>query len=167
MAARGHTYLIRAAAVVAVTVGAGALFACSERPTGPPSAPPFAAGIALDRAEHDRSSGATTTLAWEQITRELVANRKLTPINAVRLLALHSIADYAALVAVNHGDDAADGEADGNGVAGYEARRGAIGGASAQLLSVSPRTTQPRSRHNSWRLDRTRRVARTLSTRAA
>src|SRR5690348_4136712 len=96
MATMGHMHLIRAAAVVAATVGAAALLGCSERPTGPPTSPSFQrTGVALDRGEQDRTSGATTTLAWEQITRNLVATRKLTPINAVRLYALHSIADYA------------------------------------------------------------------------
>ena len=135
MTTMGHMHLIRAAALAGVAVGAAALFACSERPTGPPIAPSFdRAGAALDRGEHDRTAGATTTLAWEEITRNLVANRKLSPINAIRLYALHSIADYAALASVN--DDEEDGEDGGNGRAAYEARRGAIGGASAQLLSA-------------------------------
>jgi len=137
MAAMGHTHLIRAAAAVALAVSAATLFACSERPTGPASAPSLnLTGAGLDRGERDRS-GAAATLAWEEITRALVANRKLTPINAVRLYALHSIADYAALVAVSH-DDGDDEDGDG-GRAAYEARRGAIAGASVQLLSnLSP-----------------------------
>ena len=134
MATIGHTHLVRAAAAMALTASAAALFACSERPTGPPTGPSLVPGVALDRGAQDRSAGATTTLAWEQITRDLVANRKLTPINAVRLYALHSIADYAALVAVRRGDD--DAEDGGNGVAAHEARRGAIAGASVQLLSA-------------------------------
>src|SRR5690349_21997415 len=136
MATLGHMHPFRATALVAVTVGAAALFACSERPTGPPSASFQPASAALDRGEQDRFPGAITTLAWEAITRNLVANRKLSPINAARLYALHSIADYAALVAVSHGDQHADAEDGGNGLAAYEARRGAIAGASVQLLSA-------------------------------
>lgn len=134
MATMRYTHLVRAAATVALPVSVAALFACAERPTGPPSTPSFQTGAALDRGERDRFPGATSTLAWEEITRTLVANRKLTPINAVRLYALHSIADYAALVAVRRGDD--DAEGGGNGVAAHEARRGAIAGASVQLLSA-------------------------------
>src|SRR5689334_19145822 len=131
-------HLVRAGAAVTVTVAAAALFACSERPTGPPSTPSLQpSGVALDRRELDRSPGAAATLAWERITDTLVRDRKLIPINAVRLYALHSMADYAALVAVSHGNE--DAEDDGNGRAAYEARRGAIAGASVEILSkLSP-----------------------------
>jgi membrane-associated phospholipid phosphatase len=135
MATMPQMHLIRAAAVVAVTVAAAALFACSERPTGPSALSLQPTGAALDRGEHDRVTSAAATLAWEEITRTLVANRKLTPINAVRLYALHSIAEYAALVALGHDNDDAD-EDGGNGRAAYEARRGAIAGASVELLSA-------------------------------
>ena len=133
MAALEHA--ARTAAMMTLAAAGAALMACSERPTAPPRlASSQLTRPALDRGANDRRTGAAATLAWEQITRDLVANRKLTPINAVRLYALHSIADYAALVAVRPGDDESDGG--GNGVAAYEARRGAVAGASVELLSA-------------------------------
>jgi membrane-associated phospholipid phosphatase len=54
----------------------------------------------------------------------------MSPINAIRLYALHSVAQYAAVVAVDDGADVR-----GGGSADHEARRGAVAGASAQLLS--------------------------------
>ncbi|HKN68642.1 MAG TPA: phosphatase PAP2 family protein [Gemmatimonadaceae bacterium] len=121
--------------MVAITLAAAALSNCSERPTGPPGSLLQPSAAALDRGERD-GGGAAATLAWELITRNLVANRKLSPINAIRLYALHSVADYAALVAVSHGDEDADAEDGGNGRASYEARRGAVAGASAEILSA-------------------------------
>jgi membrane-associated phospholipid phosphatase len=128
----GHLHVSRARAVVGITLGAAALLSCSERPTAPgPRLQPSA--TALDRGAGDRS-GAAATLAWELTARNLVANRKLSPLNAIRLYALHSVADYAALVAVGQGDE--DSDAGGNGRAAYEARRGAVAGASVAILSA-------------------------------
>ena len=129
----GQLHFSRTRAVVAVTLGAVALSSCSERPTAPTRSSVQSSAVALDRGERDRS-GAAATLAWEQITRTIVANRKLSPINAIRLYALHSVADYAALVAVGQGDE--DSQAGGNGRAAYEARRGAVAGASVEILSA-------------------------------
>jgi membrane-associated phospholipid phosphatase len=127
---------MRLAAVAPLAVSVATLFACSERPTDPSSFPSVARADAVaDRLGNDRFDGAATTLAWEQTTRDLVANRKATPINAVRLYALHSLAVYAAVVAVQDGDND-DADDQGGGRAAFEARRGAIGGASAQLLSA-------------------------------
>lgn len=133
MATIGHVHFSRARAVVGFTLGAAALLSCSERPTGPPGPGLQPSAAALDRGDRDRS-GPAATLAWEEITRNLVANRKLSPLNAIRLYALHSVADYAAIVAVGQGDE--DSDAGGNGRASYEARRGAVAGASVEILSA-------------------------------
>jgi PAP2 superfamily protein len=117
-----------------LAVGVATLLACSERPTAPPSVPSLAlAGLTADRAESDRFAGAAATLAWEKTTRDLVASHRLAPTIATRLYALHSMAQYAAVVAVGRGTDDEDND---GGRAAYEARRGAIAGSSVQLLSA-------------------------------
>jgi membrane-associated phospholipid phosphatase len=128
--ARGRAATRPAAMTVLATIGLGALLACAERPTAPPSAPALALASA-NRSEGDRVAGAAATLAWQKTARDLVASHKFAPNAATRIYALHSMALYAAVVAVGRGDD----EAGGDGRAGYEAQRGAIAAASVQLLS--------------------------------
>jgi membrane-associated phospholipid phosphatase len=130
-----RTAAIRTAALMPLAVGVAALLACSDRPTAPPSESSLALSAAsVDRRGSDRFSGAAATLAWQKTARNLVASHPISPIAAVRGYALHSVAQYAAVVAVNRGGDDEGGDR-GGGRASYEARRGAIAGASAQVLS--------------------------------
>jgi membrane-associated phospholipid phosphatase len=99
-----------------------ALLACTEPATAPPT--PTSLTPSADRSLVNASPAAASTLAWEQRARNLVASNGFSPINAVRLYALHSIAQYAAIVAADH-----------SGGRSNFARRGAVAGASAQLLS--------------------------------
>jgi PAP2 superfamily protein len=120
--------------LVTLAVGIVAFLACSDQPTAPLSAPSLPlADASADRGENDRFAGAAATLAWEGTTRDLVVSRRIAPTTANRLYALHSMAQYAAVVAVNRGRNDDDGDA---GRAAYEARRGAIAGSSVQLLST-------------------------------
>jgi hypothetical protein len=124
----------RTPALMPLAVGVAALLACSDRPTAPPSASSLALSAAdADRRGSDRFSGAAATLAWQKTARNLVASHMTSPIAAVRVYALHSVAQYAGVVAVSRGRT--DDDDRGGGRASYEARRGAIAGASAQVLS--------------------------------
>lgn len=129
-----HLPLARRAALVPLTLvlAVATLLACSEQPTGPPAAPSLTPSTAsADRGERSRPSGAAATLAWQKTARVLVATHRLAPIIAGRLYALHSVAQYAALQALDgRGEDDDRGDRASN-----DAQRGAIAGASAQLLS--------------------------------
>jgi hypothetical protein len=128
---RLHAHLVRTARAT-LAVGIVALVACTDRPATSPTSP--ALSSSAERGLSGQAPSATSTLAWEKKARDLVASHNMSPINAIRLYALHSMAQYAAVVAAGReGDDEADDR--GGGRAAYEARRGAVAGASAQLLS--------------------------------
>ena len=134
MSRLGRTRFKRAASLAPLIVGVAALIGCSERATAPVSATSLAiSGASADRRDGDQAAGAAATLAWEKTTRELVVSHKVIPIVATRLYALHSMAVYAAVAAVGRGGD--DGD-DGRRGATNATRRGAIAGASVQLLSA-------------------------------
>jgi membrane-associated phospholipid phosphatase len=110
-----------------------ALLGCTEHSTVTPTSPALSSSDAsADRGESNGPSAAAT-LAWQKTARDLVASHNTAPFNAVRLYALHSLAQYAAVVAVGGGrNDESDDR--GGWRAANEARRGAVAGASAQLL---------------------------------
>jgi membrane-associated phospholipid phosphatase len=108
---------------------------CSDQPAAPAGGSP-AAGTA-NRAV---SSFVTrpSSLDWQQEARDLVGANKLSPLAAARVYAALSVAQYQAVVAAD--DRGGDGllPAHGLGAGGrsaLEARRGAVAGASAQVLS--------------------------------
>lgn len=117
-------------------IALSALLACSEQPTAPPPAGSLTPSAAsADRGERGTTSRAPSTLAWQKRARDLVAVRRLTPIAAIRMYALHSVAQYAAVEAVSeHGD----GDDRGGSRARNDAQRGAIAGASARVLAAFP-----------------------------
>jgi membrane-associated phospholipid phosphatase len=122
----------RAALVVVAAVAAG-MVACSDQATPPtaPTASSAATGSSAARAEKFDLSSATSTLEWEATARGLVAaHPTVSPIAGARIYALLGIAQYGAVVAA---DD--DEGSDGGGRALYEARRGAVAGASASTLA--------------------------------
>ena len=78
------------------------------------------------------------SLAWQEQGRTLVAANNLSPLAAARVYAALSVAQYRAVMAI--GDPDVDGELSGSGVGAggrqaLEARRGAVAGASAAVLS--------------------------------
>lgn len=91
------------------------------------------------------SAGFPTALAtpgWNAAGRALVASHALTAIAAIRIYALVSVAQYGAVVAADdamgNATLAARAPADGFGPGGrsrFEAERGAVAGASVQVLS--------------------------------
>jgi membrane-associated phospholipid phosphatase len=80
------------------------------------------------------------TLEWQQTARTLVAQRSMNPFMAGRMFAAASMAALRAVETVDAGSDAPAGGATGPGYgpggrSRYEARRGAVAGASAQVLA--------------------------------
>jgi membrane-associated phospholipid phosphatase len=125
-----HLPITRRRAFLPLTVALAALVACSEQSTAPTTTSTLAPSAAsADRGERGATSSAVWTLAWQQRARDNVVSHRLSPIVAVRLYALHSFAQYAAIEAVSGDDD------DRGGRARDEAQHGAIAGASVQLLS--------------------------------
>ena len=119
--------VLRKMQLVPLALVAATVLACSDQPTEPSTA--LSSDVSAGLGASGKSSGAVSTLEWQKSARDLVKSHAVSPINAVRIYALHSVAQYAAVVAVDQGEN-------GVGRASYEAQRGAIAGASAQLLSV-------------------------------
>lgn len=111
--------------VAAATVG---MFGCSDQPVAPSAATPSAPTASADRFD---LNSAGVTLEWEDTARSLVATHSaISPIVASRMYALVGVAQYGAAVAADDADNSG-----GGGRALYEARRGAVAGASASILS--------------------------------
>lgn len=114
---------LRRTLLIGLAVVVHSLLACADQPTAPPSAPaPNGRGSA-----REASDAPLATVAWQTAARELVASHPaaFSPNNAARAYALLAVAQYGAVVAA----DVDRGRAE------YEARRGAVGGASAQILA--------------------------------
>ena len=106
---------------------AATVTSCADQPTAPPSVPITVSASA--GAFNLNSAGAT--LEWEKTARDLVvAHSTVNPLSAGRVYALLAVAQYGAAVAADNSFDQ-----DRGGRALYEARRGAIAGASATMLS--------------------------------
>jgi PAP2 superfamily protein len=113
------------------------LSACADRVTDPTSSPSLSSSASSTRSF-------PTTLAsvgWQEQGRLLVASHPATmsPLNSTRAYGLLGVAQYGAVVAADKQVEAdgmlpADGFADG-GRSRFEAERGAIAGASTQILS--------------------------------
>ena len=123
---------------ILVVVAVAALSGCTDRstdPTAPRSLSPGSASAV-------RSFPTTlASVGWEEQARLLVAPRRVTPIDAARIYALLGVAQYGAVVEADKSVDA-DGVLQENGQGfgdggrrRFEARRGAVAGASAQILS--------------------------------
>lgn len=118
----------RRAALVFAAMTAATLVACADNATAPSAATPSSVATSADPFD---LSSATSTLEWEATARSLVASHAtISPIAAGRIYALLGVAQYGAVVAA---DDGYGGN--GGGRALYEARRGAVAGASASILS--------------------------------
>jgi membrane-associated phospholipid phosphatase len=126
--------------IYSLVLGA-ALAACAEQAGTPPSAPARGVSGAVNssasrdpsRSESSRSDTPPAALDWQQEARSLIASNSLSPLAAGRMLAALDVAEYRALLAADdeHGDDAHEDD----GRSSFEARRGAVAGASQQVLS--------------------------------
>jgi len=126
----------------AVIISVVTLLACAEHPTATNdvtslSSSTEAAGLSNNPAHPIAAVPATVT--WEATAGALAASRLTSPIVAGRGYGLLGIAQYAAVMAASPGDDDAQDADDGNASspsprAHYYAIRGAVAGASAQVL---------------------------------
>lgn len=123
-------YTIPALAFVTATV-----VACSERSTAP-----------RPRAFTDERAGRSaaglaatpTSVRWQERARSLVAANNMSSLAAARVYAALSVAQYRAVAAIRDPD--LDGQTNSNGIgtggrSAVEAHRGAVAGASVQVLS--------------------------------
>ena len=111
--------------LAAAALGGALIVACADDST-----PPAAPGSSVAAATRFDLGQANATLGWEDTARKLVAAHGIAPIAAGRVYALLGVGQYGAAVAADEQEGADDG-----GRALYEARRGAVGGASAAILS--------------------------------
>jgi membrane-associated phospholipid phosphatase len=108
---------------------------CSDQPAGP------AAGRSAAAAANRTVSSFVTrpaSLDWQQQARDLVGANNLSPLAAGRVFAALSVAQYQAAVAADDRGGEGALPAHGLGAGGrsaLEARRGAVAGASAEVLS--------------------------------
>ena len=115
------------------------LMACSDQQTAPTAVLGQDAGI----TRRPNLRAATATISWQAETRSQVAAHRLNPSTATRVYALVSVAQYGALVSLDedgHTDAVLGAQPDVNGYGAggrsrFEAERGAVAGASAQVLS--------------------------------
>ena len=78
-------------------------------------------------------SAKPASLGWQEQARTLVGVNNMSPLAAARVYAALSVAQYRAVMAVN--DSESDGGLGAEGRSALEANRGAVAGASAQVLS--------------------------------
>jgi hypothetical protein len=104
-----------------------------------PSTSPLTSGAADARASHGVSDFVTpASIGWQEQARTLVGANNLSPLAAERVYAALSVAQYRAVSSIDDPDT--DGLLPENGVgaggrSALEAQRGAVAGASAQVLS--------------------------------
>ena len=126
----------------AVVISVVTLLACAEHPTATNDATSLpssttAAGLSNNPAHAVAAVPATVT--WEATAGALAASRLTAPIVAARGYGLLGIAQYAAVMAASPDDDDAqeaadDGASNPSPRAHYYVIRGAVAGASAQVL---------------------------------
>ena len=103
------------------------LAACRE----PSAVGPISAGVS-------KFTTAPSSLGWQERARGLVGSANMSPLAAARVYAALSVAQYRAIRATDDGDNDDTQREHGIGVGGraaLEARRGAVAGASAAVLS--------------------------------
>lgn len=111
--------------------------ACSD----PSTAPPAMSRGKLDGLAAQRVSDLAanpSSVGWQAQARALVAANNMSPLAATRVYAALSIAQYQAVLATPDADGDHELPANGVGAGGrsaLEARRGAVAGASARVLS--------------------------------
>lgn len=140
-----HTFpnvVTRAARLAACTLVAAAGAACaadtvaaSDRPALPQSFPPSAADSGAVVFDSAGTAPATATLAWSALTRRLVERNQPNQQAALRAFAYTTLAEHAAIVAL---DDALPGAVPARGAAGrgrQELVRRALSAAAAAVLA--------------------------------
>ncbi|HEX4681317.1 MAG TPA: hypothetical protein VH277_01340, partial [Gemmatimonadaceae bacterium] len=129
--------------LVGCTIALFTLAACSEKQTEPAGARVAEDSPVLDRsaslAAHAPHADAVTpaSVVWETRGSALVAARALSPIAGMRAYGLLGMADYAAVVSADGDhdlDDGADDASHSNSPIKLATQRGAVAGASAQVL---------------------------------
>jgi membrane-associated phospholipid phosphatase len=113
--------------IAAAMLGAAILTSCEPAPTEP-----VPAALAIVAA-----NAPPVALEWHQAARNLVAANNMNPLVAGRVYAAVGMAQHGAIAAVG-GTSAASSNPMGYGAGGrslYEARRGAVAGASLRVLS--------------------------------
>lgn len=135
--------MTRFATAAAITVVA--LLACTDRPTAPNDVSSLAstigAGSLSDNPAHPIAA-VPASVTWEATAGAVAASRSTPPIVAGRAYGLLGIAQYGAAVAASPGDDDEaeaedDGAANASPRAHYYVIRGAVAGASAQVLKYT------------------------------
>ncbi|HET7457186.1 MAG TPA: phosphatase PAP2 family protein [Gemmatimonadaceae bacterium] len=116
-----------------VLLAVGVMISCSEPPTVPSVVEPSAARAVPAQSNLPVSPG------WQAEARALVALNKLSPFAAARVYAVLNVAQYRAVVAADgHFDVEGTHPEHGLGTGGrrlIEGRRGAVAGASLQVLT--------------------------------
>lgn len=112
--------------------------ACSDRPTAPNAArslSPLTLTAQSDKSAQSVNS-VPASVNWQTTAGHLVSTRSLSPIVAGRAYGLVGIAQYGAVVAAGpgSGDEENDGGSNASPRAHYYEMRGAVAGASAQVL---------------------------------
>jgi membrane-associated phospholipid phosphatase len=127
-----------------LVLSALAVMSCSEQPTTPAAGGPGIAPSAASAADRRPAKlvARPSTLDWQEEARTLVGANNLSPLAAGRVFAALSVAQYQGVVAAGDRDD--DRDRDGllrdhglrrGGRSSREAARGAVAGASAEVLS--------------------------------
>jgi membrane-associated phospholipid phosphatase len=130
MSCISHCRFIGLMAAAVVTVS------CADSSTSPLTSVTAPARASASRGVSDFVAPAS--IGWQEQARTLVGANKLSPLAAARVYAAVSVAQYQAVAAID--DHGKDGEIRENGVghggrSALEAQRGAVAGASAQVLS--------------------------------
>ncbi len=130
MSCISHCRSIGLMAVAVVTVS------CADRSTSPLTSVTAPASASASRGVSDFVTPAS--IGWQEQARTLVGANNLSPLAAARVYAAVSVAQYQAVAVID--DHGRDGELRENGVgrggrSALEAQRGAVAGASAQVLS--------------------------------
>jgi len=140
---RSRLYTIPTLALVAAMA-----MACSEQSTAPTSRATSDEGSGRDAS---KQSVTPASVGWQEQARSLVAANNVNVLAAARIYAALSVAQYRAVMAVQDPDAHGNSTPEGMGVGGrseLEAQRGAVAGASAQVLSFFFPAAAPNLEHN-------------------
>ncbi len=124
---------------ILLVLAAPTLSACADRVTDPTSS--LTLSSSSPSAARSSFPIELASVGWQAQGRSLVAAGSLSPIVAARVYALLGVAQYGAVVDADKSADSdctlkETGEGFGDGWRSrFEARRGAVAGASAQILS--------------------------------
>ena len=140
---RSRLYTIPTLALVAAMA-----MACSEQSTAPTSRATSDEGSGRDAS---KQSVTPASVGWQEQARSLVAANNVNVLAAARIYAALSVAQYRAVIAVQDPDAHSNSTPEGIGAGGQselEAQRGAVAGASAQVLSFFFPAAAPNLEHN-------------------